>query len=57
MNHLAWAASIITGSHQAGGAAQLDPAEETCPQLKGIWFYREQNPQLLKQASLSNVKV
>jgi len=48
---------MVTGSHQAGGAAQLDPAEDTCPQLKGVWFDREQNPQLLKQAALSKVKV
>lgn len=49
MNHLAWTASIITGSYQAGEAVQLDPAEDTCPQLKGIWFYREKNPKLLKE--------
>lgn len=31
MNHLAWAASEVTGSHQARGAARWDPTENTCP--------------------------
>lgn len=35
MNPLAWAASIMTGPNQAVGAAQLDPAVDMCPQLKG----------------------
>lgn len=36
----------LMGSHQSGGAAQLDQAGDTGLQLKGIWFYREQNPEI-----------